>query len=243
MYCHMFNFLGNNTGYLHWQLLAAFTKKCRLASVKRIFGSSCHAEPGRSDAAREYVWKEDTRVQGTQFELGQLAIRRNNDKDWDGIFDLAKSGRLVDIPKDVLIRHYGSLTRISTDFVSPVGIERSVFVFWGATGTGKSRRAWEEAGLESYPKDPCTKWWSGYRGQAHVVIDEFRGAIGISHILRWTDRYPVVVEIKGGAVVLEATKIWITSNLHPNDWYPDLDAETKAALMRRLNITHFDSLN
>jgi len=41
-------------------------------------------------------------------------------------------------------------------------------------------------------------------------------------------------------VSLNAETIYITSNLHPNDWYPDLDDETKAALLRRLNITHFN---
>jgi len=75
-----------------------------------------------------------------------------------------------------------------------------------------------------------------------VVIDEFRGEIGIGHLLRWFDRYPVLVEIKGGSVVLKATRFWITSNLSPDAWYPNLDEETKSALKRRLNITHFDAL-
>jgi len=112
-------------------------------------------------------------------------------------------------------------------------------VYWGRTGTGKSRRAWDEAGLDAYPKDPRTKFWCGYREHENVVIDEFRGGIDISHLLRWFDRYPVVVELKGGATCLKAKTIWITSNIHPNDWYPELDDETKSALMRRLNITHF----
>jgi len=119
---------------------------------------------------------------------------------------------------------------------------RECFVFWGITGSGKSRRAWDEAGLEGFPKDPRTKFWCGYRDQAHVVIDEFRGGIDIAHMLRWLDRYPVIVEIKGGAVCLAASKIWITSNLSPDDWYPDADQATKDALRRRLQVTHFDSL-
>ena len=121
-------------------------------------------------------------------------------------------------------------------------MERKIFVFWGSTGTGKSRTAWEEAGLEAYPKDPRTKWWDGYTGQEHVVIDEFRGGIDIAHVLRWFDRYPVLVETKGGSIPLRATIIWVTSNLSPELWYPDLDADTFAALRRRLEIKHFVSL-
>jgi len=57
-------------------------------------------------------------------------------------------------------------------------------------------------------------------------------------MLRWLDRYPVSVEIKGGTRPLLATTFWITSNLHPDDWYPLIDQETKDALNRRLNIIH-----
>lgn len=121
----------------------------------------------------------------------------------------------------------------------PVGVERTINVYWGVTGSGKSRRAWDEAGLDAFPKDPRTKFWDGYRGHRHVVIDEFRGGIDVAHLLRWFDRYPVVVEVKGSSVVLAATTIWVTSNLDPRQWYPDVDAETLAALLRRLNIIHF----
>jgi len=96
--------------------------------------------------------------------------------------------------------------------------------------------------MDAYPKAPSTKWWDGYRGHKNVVIDEFRGEVGIGHLLRWFDRYPVLVEVKGGSVVLKATHFWITSNLSPDAWYPNLDEETKSALKRRLNITHFGAL-
>lgn len=137
------------------------------------------------------------------------------------------------------MQSYRTLRAISADFAQPVGMERACDVFWGSTGTGKSRRAWEEAGLAAYPKDPRTKFWCGYQGQEHVVLDEFRGGIDIGHLLRWLDRYPVIVEVKGSSTCLNAKKVWITSNLSPEQWYPDADAVTVAALMRRLNITHF----
>lgn len=227
-------------GYLHWQILVAFSRKCRLASVKKTFGTTCHAELSRSEAAADYVWKDDTRVAGTQFELGEPAFRRNDSICWENVRTMARSGRLDDIPASVYVQHYNSLKRISADNLVPTGIQKEVVVYWGRTGSGKSRRAWDEAGLDAYPKDPRTKFWDGYRGQPHVVIDEFRGGIDIGHMLRWLDRYPVTVEVKGSATVLRCTKIWITSNIGPEDWYPDLDVETKAALRRRMQITHFN---
>ena len=234
---------GNETGYLHWQLLLAFKKKITLRGVKELFGNGIHAEPSRSDAALAYVWKEDTAVQGTRFELGRLAIKRNCAKDWDLIWEDAKRGKIESIPGDIRIRSYSALRRIEADFMAPEAFEKSVYVFWGRTGTGKSRRAWTEAGVDAYPKDPRSKFWDGYRGHEHVVIDEFRGGIDISHMLRWLDRYPTIVEIKGGSVVFKARKIWITSNLDPRCWYPQLDEETKNALLRRMEVVHFDGFN
>jgi hypothetical protein len=226
----------NDTQYLHWQLLVATEKKCRLGVIKKIFGDGIHCELTKSKAANDYVWKEDTRVAGTQFELGQLKFKRNSETDWARVLADAKRGRLDDIPADVVVRHYGNLRRIGMDNLAPVAIVRRIVVYWGPSGTGKSRRAWHEASLEAYPKDPLTKFWDGYQGQKNVVIDEFRGGVSIGHVLRWFDRYPVNIEIKGAAVTLRAETIWITSNIPPQDWYPDLDEPTKQALLRRLEI-------
>lgn len=176
---------------------------------------------------------------GTQFEFGTLPLKRNSRKDWDKIWEAAKAGNLGEIPASVRVQSYRTLRAIMSDYSEPVGVERTCKVFWGKTGTGKSRRAWDEAGMDAYPKDPRTKFWCGYRDQENVVIDEFRGGIDIAHMLRWLDRYPVIVEIKGGSVVLKAKCIWITSNVDPAEWYPELDYSTRDALLRRLNITYF----
>lgn len=229
---------GNNTGYVHWQLVVGARKPIRLRTIRSIFGNSVHAEPTRSKAAEDYVWKDDTRIPNTQFEVGQKTLQRNSKKDWESIKTSAKNGQLEQLPADIYVKHYRTLKQIEKDHLRPIAIEREIIVYWGPPGIGKSRKAWDEAGLDAYPKDPRTKYWDGYQGQENVVIDEFRGGIDISHILRWFDRYPVIIETKFGATVLKAKKIWLTSNLNPRDWYKDLDEDTKGALLRRLNIIH-----
>ena len=232
---------GGDTGYLHWQVFVAFKVKCTLSKVKLLFGDRVHAEATLSKAAETYVWKDDTAVAGTRFDLGKKPMDRGSSKDWDSIVTSARDGDYASIPGDVLVRCYGNLKKIRVDSLKPVAQEKEVHVFWGRTGSGKSRRAWEEATWDAFPKDPCTKFWDGYTGQERVVIDEFRGSIGISHLLRWLDRYPCIVEVKGSSVCFQANKIWITSNLSPEDWYPDLDSDTKAALRRRFTtVTHFN---
>lgn len=240
---------GESTGYVHWQIDCVLKKKGSLRTMQSIFGEGGGDHGSHryiltvSKKTEEYVWKEETCVSpNTRFELGARPLRRNDGKDWEVIRELAKAGRLDECPADVFVCHYRSLSAIRKDYMSPMEIEREVFVFWGGTGLGKSRRAWQEAGLDAFPKDPRSKFWDGYRDQEHVVIDEYRGDIAIGHLLRWLDRYPVVVETKGSGTVLVARRIWLTSNLPPESWYPGLDEATMAALMRRLKVTAFRSL-
>lgn len=232
---------GSQNGFLHWQAVVYVRKRCTITTLKRVFPTA-HIEITRSAAANEYVWKEDTRVGDSQVEWGTKPHRRNNPKDWAVIWEAAQRGNLEEIPEDVRFHHYRTIRTICADYSKPVGVVKTIHVYWGDPGTGKSKRAWEQAGMDAYPKDPRTKWWCGYRGHENVVIDEFRGDIDICHMLRWMDRYPVLVEIKGSSVPLKAKQIWITSNLAPKDWYPNVDPVTLQALLRRIKVTHFANL-
>jgi len=109
-------------------------------------------------------------------------------------------------------------------------------VFWGPSGTGKSRRVFHEAGDNYYvltrPSGPSV-WWDGYEGQEVVVIDEFYGWISSGLFLLLLDRYPMTVQTRKGNVQFVAKKIFITSNKPPHLWW-DKDKPSAAALQRRL---------
>jgi hypothetical protein len=233
---------GATTGYSHWQLVCGTRSKVSLRGIKELFGDSCHAELSRSEAASAYVWKDETAVDGTRFELGEKPFNRSASTDWDSIWELATRGDFLSIPADIRVRHYRTIRSISADFAQPIGMVRTCDVFIGPTGTGKSKLAWERAGMDAYVKDPNSKFWCGYSGQRIVVIDEFRGRIDVSHLLRWLDRYPCNVEIKGSSVPLCCESFFITSNLEVDQWYPELDTDTLEALKRRIKVTHFRKL-
>lgn len=233
-------------GFEHWQVLAVTSRKCTLRQVKSFLHSTAHVELSRSDAANAYVWKEDTRVPGTQFEIGALPLSRARKTDWDQIVQTARAGTFDEIPSDILVRHYGALKRIRVDNMVPIRRDEvTVHVYWGITGSGKTRRAHDEiSGREYFDKNPLTKWWDGYRGQKLCLIDEFAGRVDIINLLRWLDRYPCTVEVKGFSLPLEATEFWITSNISPDLWYPDASAEHKRALRRRLtNVIQFTTVS
>ena len=235
-------------GYVHYQFVVYCKNKLRLNALKRFFPNYIHLEPTKSDAARAYCGKEDTRIEGTQFEFGRLPLNRNDSTDWVRVRDAAQSGNLDDdvIPADVYVRHYSSLTRIAKDHVKPqprLGI--SVLVYWGVTGSGKTFRAYQEAAEHEgglYFKNHRTKWWDGYKGELNVLMDEFSGDIDITYLLRWFDWYPCSIEVKGGQLPLCATRFWVTSNKSPRDWYrldPKVSEEQMQALLRRVVVTYF----
>jgi len=225
-------------GLEHWQVFFTFGTKKSLAAVRNLWHPVIgHWELTRSAAAEEYVWKEETRI-GEPFEFGERSFRRNSKVDWQLVRQNAEQGVFDAIPPDLFIRYYGNIIKICAASLQPTPMERSCTVFWGPTGTGKSFRAWNAAGIDTYAKDPRSKFWDGYCGQRNVIIDEFRGTLDVSHLLRWLDRYPVRVEVKGSSVPLQATNFWITSNLSPAFWYPELDPASFDALNRRMNVVH-----
>lgn len=230
--------IGNDTGYHHYQVVVACSRRVTIRQLKDALGSrSAHCEPTRSEAANAYVFKDDTAVPNTRFEMGALQISRARRTDWDAVLGSAQRGDLQAIPSDILIRNYSAIRRIGVDFATPQPRPSiNVKVLWGPSGTGKTHRAWQEAGLDAYIKNPNTKWWDGYRGQTNVIIDEFVGRIDISYILTWLDKYPCFAEIKGFSVPLQAVNFWITSNIDPQFWYMDITDHQRAALLRRLNV-------
>lgn len=163
--------IGATSSYEHWQLVVYFRTKVSLQAVKRSFCSTLHGELTRGPAAEEYVFKDDTAVVGTRFELGTKPVCRSSKTDWERVWTMAQSGQFLDIPAQIRVCSYSSLRRIRSDYARPVAVERVCNVYWGTTGTGKSRRAWDEAGLGAFPKNPTTKFWDGYMDHEVPLIN------------------------------------------------------------------------
>jgi len=79
-----------------------------------------------------------------------------------------------------------------------------------------------------------SKWWDGYDGERGVLIDDYSGDWPISYLLRVLHEHPQKIEYKGGMAELAAKFFIITSNLHPDSWYPNADLPHQQALKRRI---------
>ena len=112
-----------------------------------------------------------------------------------------------------------------------------VIVLYGPPGTGKSRTA-----LELYPeiyRVPYSKtglWMTEDASDVkEVLIEDFQGDLPLKYFNRIIDRYPEKVEIKGGHLWWCPDVIVITTNVLPNQWYPqDKRQDVLGQIYRRI---------
>lgn len=112
--------------------------------------------------------------------------------------------------------------------------------YYGPTGFGKSYipfHNWDPDTMYKYPKD--NGWWDGYRGQAIVVINEFRfGTMTYDKILELTEEWPETVNRRNREPApFLAQKLIVTSPYHPKDVFHDCDdVDSLEQLERRFKI-------
>lgn len=121
---------------------------------------------------------------------------------------------------ELWVKSYRAFREYRLIITDPRNHEVEVFVLQGPTGTGKSKWA-----LDNFPEAYWKQrsiWWDGYTKQETVVLDEFYGWMPFDTLLRVCDRYPLLVETKGGQVNFVAKTIIITTNSIPNSWYKNV---------------------
>lgn len=111
-------------------------------------------------------------------------------------------------------------------------------VYWGDTGTGKTKKALAEPDtyILNAPSNG-TIWFDGYDGEKTLVLDDFYGWIKQHELLRICDGHPYHCAVKGAFTWAKWTKVIITSNKEANEWYKDGLSE---AMKRRISkYVHF----
>lgn len=132
------------------------------------------------------------------------------------------------------VRYWRSFEKYLTTKTAPRTHACEVHVLFGPTGTGKSKWC-----LDNFPDaywKQRSKWWDGYAGQSVVILDEYYGWLQYDTLLRLCDRYPLLVESKGGQLQFVAKCIVFTTNKLPDEWYSNCYFP---ALERRVTKWHY----
>ena len=115
--------------------------------------------------------------------------------------------------------------------------ECEVVLLIGRAGAGKTRYVFDKEGPDLYDQEPGSTWFDGYDGQEAVLLDDFAGAASgwrLDYLLRFLDRYRLRLPVKGNFTYLEAKRVYVTTNIHPFNWFGWKNRwEQYSALMRR----------
>lgn len=257
--CYGFE-IAPSTGTFHLQGYIELRKRCPSETVRKALGGRADVtfryKDSTSKSCREYcsgeVAGKEKKVPGVDFfEYGCISEQRRGKRN-----DLMEIKQHIDDGKsdEWIARNYfvqWCIYRKSFEtYRSLVAESRNwptrVWVFFGKTGTGKTRAGMEITDGSNRFVSWCSnlQWFDGYSGQSLVILDEMLGSadgISPSFLLRLLDCYELRVPTKGSTVKFRATDIVITSNLHPRDWFPELSAMSQEALLRRFTrIWEFD---
>lgn len=214
-----------------------------LAWLRAKVGSRCHFEVGRGTPAQASRYcKKD----GDYEEFGVLPTGPGSRSDLVCLYGDIRAGKNEDEIEEAFpasfIRYQRSIQSLLRKYTKPRTDAPSVLVFWGRTGTGKTRTVYESHSLEEIYSHPGGQWFDGYHGQPIALFDDFGGSeFKLTYLLKLLDRYPMNVPIKGSFVCWKPTTIYITSNRSWSDWYPNAHQSHVDALERRFTqVQHYE---
>jgi len=221
----------------HLQGYVAWDNPRSLDAFKSQISSKLHLEKtrGTPTQASEYCKKD-----GKYEEFGEVP-RQGTRTDFASALEEIKSGLPVEEVVEnqpQLLPMIRALENYKNRCLKPLNRPVEVIVLWGDAGSGKSRWAYDNH-PDLYSKSP-NKWWDGYSGQTTVLLDDFYGFIPYTELLNVLDRYPYHAEVKGGHIWAQWTKVIITSNKPPEQWY---SYGLTPALRRRISKIFFYSID
>lgn len=226
------------SGTRHLQGYIIFVNRKRLRQVRALVSPRGHFEVSRGTPLEASTYcKKD----GDFEEFGELPVEeRGRRSDLESIKHYIDEGATEEEVADNYFSRWVIHRRAFAEYRQIKAKKRTdppnVVVYFGATGTGKTRSAFEES-LEScwMAVDNQLNWFDGYEGQKAAIFDDFVGCKNakFGFLLRLLDRYPMNVPIKGGFTNWIPETIYFTSNLHPDEWFLGVTDTQKAALFRR----------
>jgi len=227
---------------LHYQGYIIFSSLKRLSSLKK-YNKRAHWEPrqGTHEQALAYCTKTETRVegpwtlgtppppsqQGKRTDLEKLKTDMDSGK---SLFEISSEHTALYLRHSRSIKEYLFLRQPRRSFKTIVTIS------YGPAGVGKTRDLFKHY-PDAYFKNR-TKWWDNYDGQEHVIIDDYYGNFKFSFLLSLLDRYPLLVESKGGTVQFRSKYVHFTSNKSWEEWYPKATSNSHlySAFDRRIDL-------
>lgn len=217
------------SGTLHIQAVFWFKNQKRFGALKAAVPGGHWEAVKNVESSLKYVVKEATRHEGP-WTFGEKPVKRNDKADWDEVWNLAKSGKIEEIPAEIRIQHYSNLKKIQKDFMKTDFQTESTRGVWihGLPGCGKTHLIREHF-KDLYLKNN-NKWWDGYQTQEYVVLEDVDNShwqFLVNNMKIWADKYSFIGESKGGQVAPVYRRLFVTSNYTISKLFDGLEKEEK----------------
>lgn len=230
-------------GTIHLQGYIELSKTQRITGLKKHFTylKEAHLEPrmGTQEQAIKYCMKEDTRIEGP-WMIGTKS-KQGKRTDIEELIKNIDEKPLINIIEENPEEYnkYRNLIKDYKQYKAKKNTQKfrhvNTYTITGKAGIGKTRYVYDTHGYDDVFKldkpSGSQLWFDGYEGQDVLLIDDFYGWISYGHLLNILDGYPLRLDIKGSFTYANWTKIYITSNKKPQEWYSHGMTE---ALARRL---------
>jgi hypothetical protein len=207
-----------------------------------------HVEPAFASVEKN---QEYTRKEGDWYEYGEPP-KQGSRTDLkilkERVFSDPKSSSLIIENEDLSyqqVKYVELVQKYAFKHRNPENPPR-VFWVWGESGTGKTKKVFDDFGPENVYSVTDFNWLGeGYKQQEVYLIDDFRHHdIKFNTLLKMLDRYPFTLSVKGSSIPLNSPTIIITSNQSiRNTFGGKLNVfEDLEQLERRVNEYHISEL-
>lgn len=218
-----------DTGTIHFQGYLETPNTIRMSWLKNNFNSRAHYDirRGTQEEAIAYCSKEESRVEGgLSRELGQKSgptsaaeKKRQRIETLDNIRH--KRVKLADVETELLLNQgfLSAARHLTSTMLGPYRDDLEIVTIVGGTGIGKSYCAYQIGGanIVTYQGNG---WFGGADTEGDVLLfDEFTGQVPLHLFLQYLDPYPNQLPVKGGFYPAFYTKVIITSNVKPENWW------------------------
>lgn len=206
------------------------------------------------DGTYDYVDSSGKRHTGTNFgdtflEWGEMPREhQGKSKDVEKILAMVKDGadnlEIVEaVPSAMMniekVERTRSMFR-DKEFANSWRNLEVTYVF-GKTGAGKTRSVMDKHGYANcYRVTDYKHPFDTYDGQDVLIFEEFRGSLKHGDMLNYLDGYPLLLPCRYFNRQACFTKVFIITNIPPDDQYTNVDRESRNAFFRRITkVMHY----
>ena len=170
--------------------------------------------------------------------------QQGKSRDADIIVELIKSGATNEQIVDTVASAYRDIEKVErvrsmyrdSQFKNCWRDLEVTYIF-GKTGSGKTRGVMDKYGYENcYRVTDYKHPFDTYDGQDVLIFEEFRGGLKHGDMLNYLDGYPLLLPCRYFNRQACFTKVFIITNIPPDQQYQSVDPESRQAFFRRIRV-------